>query len=83
MILKELPGGSFFILVCRWRAPGIKILHIPALVSADGILPGSSSKLRLLVINLVLPAGRQVQFRADSWSIPQPHKAPNVVRNVF
>jgi uncharacterized protein (DUF433 family) len=35
-------------------------VHIQALVSADGILPGSSSKLRLLVINLASVPGRQL-----------------------
>jgi hypothetical protein len=53
-------------------------VHIQALYLADVILPGSISKLQLLVINLALPTGRQVQFRAVSWSIPQLHKAPNV-----
>ncbi len=41
-------------------------VHIQALYSADGILPGSSSKLRLLVINLASVP--------DSWLIPQLHK---------
>jgi hypothetical protein len=35
-------------------------VHIQALVSADGILPGSSSKLRLLVINLASVPGGQL-----------------------
>jgi len=35
-------------------------VHIQALVSADVILPGSSSKLRLLVINLASVTGRQL-----------------------
>lgn len=34
-------------------------MHIQALYSADVILPGSSSKLRLLVINLASVPGRQ------------------------
>jgi hypothetical protein len=49
-------------------------VHIQALVSADGILPDISFKLRLLVINLA-------SVPADSWSIPHLHKASNVVRN--
>jgi len=64
-----------------WTLKQSSAVHIQALVSADVIPPGSSSKLRLLVINLALPAGRQVQFRADSWSIPQLHKASNVSGN--
>jgi len=35
-------------------------VHIQALVSADGILPGSSSKLRVLVINLASVPGGQL-----------------------
>ncbi len=35
-------------------------MHIQALVPADGILPGSSSKLRLLVINLASVTGGQL-----------------------
>jgi len=35
-------------------------VHIQALVSADGILPGISSKLRLLVINLASVPGGQL-----------------------
>ena len=35
-------------------------VHIQALVSADGILLGSSSKLRLLVINLASVPGGQL-----------------------
>ena len=35
-------------------------VHIQALVSADGILPGSSSKLRLLIINLASVPGGQL-----------------------
>jgi hypothetical protein len=35
-------------------------VHIQALVSADLILPGSSSKLRLLVINLASVPGGQL-----------------------
>jgi len=35
-------------------------MHIQALVSADGILPGSSSKLWLLVINLASVQGGQL-----------------------
>jgi len=34
--------------------------HIQALYSADGILPGSSSKHRLLVINLASVPGGQL-----------------------
>src|SRR5215212_715500 len=51
--------------LCNWGTTlkQSSAVHIQALVSADEILLGSSSKLRLLVINLV-------QLRADSWSIP-------------
>ena len=35
-------------------------VHIPVLYSADGILLGSSSKLRLLVINLASVPGGQL-----------------------
>ena len=49
-------------------------VHIQALVSADGILPGSSSKLRLLVINLTsVPGGQN--------SNATPAQSPNVVGN--
>jgi hypothetical protein len=42
-------------------------VHIQALVSADGILPGSSSKLRLLVINLAsVPGGQLVNSPTQS-----------------
>jgi hypothetical protein len=54
-----------------------------ALVSADEILPGSSFKLQLLVINLTLPAGRPIHLRAGSWSMPQLHKASTISRNVL
>jgi len=40
-----------------------RAVHLQALVSADGILPGISSKLQLLFINLA-------SVQADIWSIP-------------
>lgn len=41
-------------------------VHIQALVSADGILPGSRSKLRLLVLNLAsVPGGQLVNSPAE------------------
>ena len=51
-------------------------VHIQALVSADRILLGSSTKLRLIVINLASVTGRQL--------VNSPlHKAPNVVRHLL
>jgi hypothetical protein len=48
--------------LCNWgmTLQQSSAVHIQALVSADGILPGSSSKLRLLVINLASVPGRQL-----------------------
>ncbi len=48
--------------MCNWgitlkQSPAV---HIQALVSADVILPGSSYKLRLLVINLAKVTGGQL-----------------------
>jgi hypothetical protein len=44
-------------------------MHIQALYPADGILTGSSSKHRILVINLA-------SVPADSWPIPQLPQSP-------
>ena len=49
--------------LCNWgkTLKQSSAMHIQALVSADGILLGSSSKLRLLVINLAsVPGGQSV-----------------------
>ena len=48
--------------LCNWgmTLKQSSAVHIQALVSADGILPGSSSKLQLLVINLSSVPGRQL-----------------------
>ena len=48
--------------LCNWgmTLKQSSAVHIQALVSADGILPGSSSKLRLLVINLASVPGGQL-----------------------
>ena len=48
--------------MCKWGLTQYQssAVHIQALVSADGILPGSISKLRLLVINLASVPGRQL-----------------------
>ena len=43
-----------------WTEEQSSAVHIPASYSADGILPGSSSKLRLLVINLASVPGGQL-----------------------
>jgi hypothetical protein len=41
-------------------------VHIHALVSANVILPGSSSKLRLLVINLAsVPSGQLGEYEEE------------------
>ncbi len=60
--------------LCNWGSTlkQSSAVHIQASYSADGILPGSSSKFRLLVINLASVP--------DSWLIPQNTKASNVVR---
>jgi hypothetical protein len=44
-------------------------VHIQALVSADGILPDTSSKLRLLVINLASVPGIQL-VNSQTAAIP-------------
>lgn len=48
--------------LCNWgmTLKQSSAVHIQALVSADGILPGSSSNLRHLVINLASVPGRQL-----------------------
>ena len=48
--------------LCNWgmTLKQSSAVHIQALVSADVILPGSSSKLRLLVINLASVPGGQL-----------------------
>ena len=48
--------------LCNWglTLQQSSAVHIQALVSADVILLGSSSKLRLLVINLAPVPGRQL-----------------------
>ena len=48
--------------LCNWGTTlkQSSAVHIPALYSADGILPGIISKLRLLVINLASVPGRQL-----------------------
>jgi hypothetical protein len=43
-----------------WTLKQSSAVHIQALVSADGILLGCSSKLRLLVINLASVTGGQL-----------------------
>jgi hypothetical protein len=44
-------------------------VHIQALVSADGILPGRSSKLQLLVINLASVPGGQLANSPTAQSL--------------
>jgi hypothetical protein len=48
--------------LCNWgmTLKQSSAVHIQALVSADGILPGSSSKLRHLVVNLASVPGGQL-----------------------
>ena len=48
--------------LCNWglTEEQSSAVHIQALVPADGILPGSNSKLRLLVINLASVPGGQL-----------------------
>jgi hypothetical protein len=48
--------------LCNWgmMLQQSSAVHIQALVSADVILPGSSSKLRLLVFNLASVPGGQL-----------------------
>ena len=55
------PAGNMLVL-CNWgmTLKQSSAVHIQALVSADGILLGSSSKLRLLVINLASVPGGQL-----------------------
>jgi hypothetical protein len=58
----SIKGYSQQKVLCNWgmTLKQSSAVHIQALVSADGILPGSSSKLRLLVINLASVPGRQL-----------------------
>ncbi len=48
--------------LCNWgmTLQQSSAVHIPAFVSAEVILPGSSSKLQLLVINLASVPGGQL-----------------------
>jgi hypothetical protein len=50
------------VVLCNWglTSKQSSVVHIQALVSADGILLGNISKLRLLVINLASVPGRQL-----------------------
>ena len=56
--------------LCKWglRLYQLSVLHIRAMVRADGILPVSSSKLRLLVINLASVPGGQLVNSPTSQS---------------
>jgi len=58
--------------LCNWgmTLKQSSAVHIQALVSADVILPGSSSKLRLLVINLASVPGGQLVNSPAAQSLP-------------
>ena len=58
-------------------------MHIQALVSADGILPGSSSKLRLLVINLASVPGGQLVNSPTAQSLERCMQAPTAVSKIL
>jgi hypothetical protein len=66
-------------------------VHIQALVSADGILPGSSFKLRLLVINLAsVPGGQLVNSPTaqspDRWwqlNLTHPNMQSRTIQHHF
>ena len=57
--------------LCNWgmTLKQSSAMHIQALYSADGILLGSSSKLRLLVINLASVPGRQLVNSTTAQSL--------------
>jgi hypothetical protein len=58
-------------------------VHIQALVSADGILLGSSSKLRLLVINLASVPGGQLVNSPTAQSLARCGVTLNSIRLKF
>jgi hypothetical protein len=62
--------------LCNWgmTLKQSSVVHIQALVLADGILPGSSSKLRLLVINLALVPGGQLVNSPTAQSLERKQK---------
>ena len=57
--------------LCNWglTEEQSSAVHIPALVRADGILPGISSKLQLLFINLASVPGRQLANSPTAQSL--------------
>jgi hypothetical protein len=57
--------------LCNWgkTLKQSSAVHIQALYSADGILPGSSYKVRLLVINLASVPGRQLVNSSTAKSL--------------
>jgi hypothetical protein len=68
--------------LCNWGSTlkQSSAVHIQALVSADVILLGSSSKLRLLVINLASVPGRQLVNSPTAQSLErcvQPYLTPS------
>ena len=58
----QTKNGTQQKVLCNWgrTLKQSSAVHIQALYPADVILPGSSSKLRLLVINLASGPGRQL-----------------------
>ena len=60
--MKSAKASRQHAVLCNWgrTLKQSSAVHTQALVSADVILPGSSSKLRLLVINLASVPGGQL-----------------------
>ena len=62
IIFKSRKANAQHAVLCNWGLTVVQssAVHIQALYPADGILPGSSFKLQLLVINLASVPGGQL-----------------------
>ena len=67
--------------LCNWgmTLKQSSAVHIPALYPADVILPGSSSKLRLLVINLASVPGGQLVNSPTAQSLDHCRQGKNII----
>ncbi len=75
--------------LCNWgmTLKQSSAVHIQALVSADGILPGINSKLQLLCINLASVPGRQLvnsptAQSLDRWAQPLQYSIMDVIKQM-
>jgi len=71
--------------LCNWGSTlqQSSAVHIQALYSADGILPGSSSKLQHLVINLASVPGRQLVNSPTAQSLERNTQAKDLASGSF